>query len=1070
LLSRSLAPVSAAPGIEIKNSILTVTTNTLAISFREEAMISLKNLLTGEEYIRQAGANWFNLSMLAQDAPTLRASAWRLSTDPNTQQPTAVIDFQDATHSASLTVGIDQPSGEIFLRIEGKSRQAGVISLQWGIQGLDLAPGRLVIPGQAGTYFDLRSAPNLIGLDYPVHWESQMVVYEHNQGGLSIYARDPKPYFKRLHASRQTGSLDLGFETFAVAPWANATETPTIEWRMKGFAGDWRNPASQYRDWIRSLKPLVPASGNRAWVRGIRAVVTIQTLDLSVLEPLAGRLEPSQTLLYLVDWRRDSFDINYPDYTPSPQSKPFVDRARDLGFRVMLHTNLLGVSANNPDYQGLKAFQLKYADSLEPIGWLWDLPEGNIQRVAYISPASEEYRRLLIARLRPALEGLRPDAIHMDGGGVIINDGNGPIGGLNSAEGLTRLYQELLQAFPDLTLSAESMNEIVAPYNWVAQRWNSESPPHPISTFLMGDQVTFYGFLDQPYPDEPDFTEYLKRYEGQGVLPTLTITSPSDLGADRVQTLHLLDQLRLWQRQGFAPDWNSDWGDSIFRFRSADATSSATVEGFGNIVRLNIDNETFYQRVRDTDQVETPYFIRYWPAYDDSKLYGLDPTRQYWLDPVPQRPIGLPHLTELPPDVKVGAGTLVTPDYAYFELETAERQAFDFVSAFWDAKRGTLFNKKEYPLIYGARAEISRLVVGGELRNSVLFMPPPWGAVNGATFVEYVVPVPAARKVTFKFETGLSDGAVNSDGALFAIQLDGQTVWQKTIYRGGWNEGSLDLSAYAGRSVRIRLITHPGLNLNPVSDLACWSGLSVVPDLSRPNSSLQVALPERGQPIAVSGEARLQSAQDRSAVVGLDIPGRFVMFLKPGPSAVGGQSLLDLPHTVWKAGYNGIPSPIAYERSGEIETVSSGGVVKRRAIVADPPRNGFTILSWAVSLPPDATDLLINAGLANAPPPFPPDVNYSGTDFIIQINGQRLWEKELRIGGWNEVKIDLSPWRGQNILIQLITDSERNATFDWARWADLEIRAESGNTAPPPSWRTRVSGKKSRPITSPIRR
>jgi hypothetical protein len=35
--------------------------------------------------------------------------------------------------------------------------------------------------------------------------------------------------------------------------------------------------------------------------------------------------------------------------------------------------------------------------------------------------------------------------------------------------------------------------------------------------------------------------------------------------------------------------------------------------------------------------------------------------------------------------------------------------------------------------------------------------------------------------------------------------------------------------------------------------------------------------------------------------------------------------------------------------------------------------------------------------------------------------------------------VDLSPWLGKNILVELVTDFRANFIFDWAQWADLVV-------------------------------
>jgi hypothetical protein len=1038
--------VPAAAAIQIAGLKLRVTTGSLEVTFESAAVTGIRNLATGEQYIVKPGPSWLQLKLLeGGDIRPFSLPAWQSVYSPEFGT-VAVLDFVESGVKMRMQVGIDPAKDEIAVRVRGAlddtvTAEPGVISGLWGITGLSLNPGRLVIPAQAGTFFDLTSQPDLIALDYPVHWEHGFVVYETGQGGFLIYANDDKPFFKRLHASRQTGNLDMALEYFAVAPWRKAREVMEHEWRLSGFAGDWRTPTSRYKQWLSGVRPNVPADGGRAWMKDIRGVITLQTLDLEVLNTLAANVVPEKTLLYIADWRRDSYDVNYPDYTPSSLAKDFVDKAHALGFRVMAHVNLLGVSQVNPHYESLKQFQIKAGHDLEPLGWLWGFPEGHPLRIAYISPASSAYRRVFIDSVRPAIQDLHLDALHLDAGGAIVNDGNGLIEGMTSIQGIMELHRDLIREFPDLVLGGESTNEVIAPFNWVAQRWTSESPAHPISTFLAGDQVRFYGFLDQPAADYPGFVKYVNRYEGQGILPTVQVTHMRDLGPDRLRTHDLLKQMKLWQEAGFDPDWQAPWEDRPFLFQGSNGRS-AQFESGGESVRLRVDGEVLYERSRNVTSIETDRFIANWPAYDDKNLYGLDANRQYWIERDPYRPQGLPHLRELPPNVTIGTGTLITPTYGYFDLATAEGAArFNFVESFKDTRSGTIYGNRDYPVAFGAATAITQLVVGGQLAPRVLLMSPPYQGpvLGGAIYSEYRVPVPRAPRATLAFEAALADGTYLSDGVLMVLRINGEEKWRSTMQADGWHPVEIDLTPYAGTDITVRLIAHPGPRGNAFLDWACWTNLRIVADLTRPWTSLFLELAAPGRAESLSRNAIMESLERTTAQVRVDIPGSFVFFSEPPPSIALKQSLLDLKFDVWRADYGGLPYPYLYENSGEISIAASDTVEKARSLSTRPARDSVTIATFPVRLPPDATQLSFSAGLLDPPAYFGAPVNYTGVKMSLRINETEVWSEEIRTAKWRDLTADLTRWAGQDVLIQLSVDSLDSATFDWGQWAGLIV-------------------------------
>jgi uncharacterized protein (TIGR03437 family) len=1028
-------------GIEARGDVLTVVTERLTATFRGGDLVSLANAPTGERYVQTAEATSLLAVNLTQSTgETLRTDGWKLAAG---NPGTARIVLQDSVRTAWMEVEIDAGTQEIVIRVAGQSKRAGVTGVVWGLAGLDLTSGRLVLPAHAGGVLDRNTFPGSLQLDYPTRWEAQMAVYQAAQGSLLVYSRDATALFKNLLASgRGGGTIDLKFETAATAPWASAAEVPAVEWRLNTFRGDWRAPAAAYRAWLESVRPLVPADGARAWVRQIRAVVILHSLDAGALDALVRKLTPAKTLLYLPNWRKDAYDVNYPDYTPASSTPALVARAQALGFRVMLHTNIVGVSPANPDYQAMRQFQVKQPLDLSPVGWWWDRPaETTPQRHAFINPASSAYRSLFIARLRPAIEAVHPDAIHLDVSAPMFNDGNGLIEGMNYAQGSIALHRALLAAFPDVVFGGESMHELLAPFNWFAQRWVPDSPPdwppHPISTYLMGGHVMFYGYLGQPNPDDPGYKRYAQQYEGQGVAPTPVVSAVADVGDDRPGMARLLRQVRAWQQHDLQPNWDTDWGGALFRYRGADGAVAVTDDS-GTLVRLRVDQETLYQRAHSTSTAHTSFFVDGWPAYDDTGVYGLDPERQYWLDAI-ARPIGQAHLTRLPPDVRLGPATVVAPDAAGFELLPIEKQLFDFFGSLWLAKTGTTFAGVDGPLAYGATAYLTQITVGGQSRRCLFAHPPYQGVSGGETFIEYTVAIPNAADVALQFEAGLNDAATLSDGVTFRVAIEGGEAWREHIRVGGWHAGSVSLTRHAGRTIRVRFITHPGPALNTNYDWAVWSNMRLVAPQNRTATDLTLVLPPDARP-EFSGAAQFNLAAGAATISGLAPPGRFFAFFQPGKPVASGQKLFDFPFSAWKASSGELPVAGSVYGSGSISSLASGGVRKSPTINGHPPQDGQTLLCWALRLPEnDAMKLSLSAGVGDG-------ACTTGVSFAVRVNGETAWQWQTKAPGWQDGTVDLSAWRGRNVFLQLLTDSMGENSCDWGHWAGLSF---SSSASPP---------------------
>ncbi|MBC7926072.1 MAG: hypothetical protein H7039_10495, partial [Bryobacteraceae bacterium] len=498
----------AESSVAVRNGNLFVLTDEIDMSFEGFNVRSLRNTLTGEIYVSKPGPGWMDLSLQDPTSEFLRPGTWQLNTDPDTGLPAASIVATDSVRKVTLTVGVASGGKEVFFRLEASANRTGVRGLLWGMQGFDPA-GRFVLPGQAGIYFDSRSPRSRLALEYPTHWEAQFAVYEAAKGSLLVYAQDPKPVFKRVQTSRELGTLDIGLEVFATAPWPAASNIPVIEWRLKAVAGNWRKAADEYRRWSDNVWAQRVITPGLEWVRTIQSVIVVVDAQDNYLTLLAEKLNPKKTLLYLVNWRKDSYDVNYPDYTPASGTADFVRKAKAMGFRTMLHSSALGVAQYHPAYQDLKKYQLRNPEDEQLIFWPFGLwpggspPPEYLPSFAFISPAASAYRKMYLEAVAPAIETVQPDALHLDAGGVLLNDSNGSIEGLNSIEGMVQLHKDLAARFPDLAFSYESMTEPVAGLQQLAQRWNSDHESHPISTYLMGDRVRFYGFLDQENPDEP---------------------------------------------------------------------------------------------------------------------------------------------------------------------------------------------------------------------------------------------------------------------------------------------------------------------------------------------------------------------------------------------------------------------------------------------------------------------------------------------------------------------------------------------------------------------------------------
>ena len=353
-------------------------------------------------------------------------------------------------------------------------------------------------------------------------------------------------------------------------------------------------------------------------------------------------------------------------------------------------------------------------------------------------------------------------------------------------------------------------------------------------------------------------------------------------------------------------------------------------------------------------------------------------------------------------------------------------------------------------LVMGAQNYISAITVGGVRSTSALIMTPPTKYASGAVFTEYTVSVPIAHTAKLSFKVGLDDNSHDNYGAICVVKINGQMAWgSKTVAvrSGVWTPGQIDLTSYAGSKIQLRFIVYPVAQSLAAATWVGWSGVTLDADLSLPAAALQIGA--GSVPNAVSSGSTLRTAGQGAWTVQTALPGSFVVFATPPPQPELGVSLLALPYRVWRVSYTlvddvvypaGVGGLGAYNGSGQILAATANGVTIDQTIKADPPRSGYTILSWALQVPAGASALNVTYGMPDAPPPFPPKVDYSGMRFSIRVNGTEIWGQSTASGGWLTVPISLNAYRGQKILLELVTDSLGTAIYDCGRWADLSLR------------------------------
>lgn len=960
----------------------------------------------------------------------------------------------------------------VEVRQQGSAEADGLFGASWGIA---MVPERvqLLVPSHSGLRFGPDAPWGTHVLEYPMSWEAPFVVLQGQRGGVLIHAVDPELSPKALIIERVNGGFLVRFESRNEAPFDRLRRIRGKPWRMVAYSGPWQTGAALYRRWAEQAYGLKPLTQRRPrWASDIRFVVFV-TLKKELLEPLARRVDPRRTLLYIPDWRKDGYDRNYPDYTPVPEFGPFIREAHRLGFRVMPHVNYFGCDPKNPEYERFRAYHLRDPFTKEHLWWEW--PAEPPIKFAYINPASRAWRQLFVERMVALVNEFNLDALHLDQSMVIVNDANGRIDGMTCAEGNIALHRELKAALPDVALSGEGLNEITCRYEDFTQRhvygmdhtrmtWSERliRMAHPVSSAVLLPNTAMYGYLGMVNPVQYPtvFLAFLRAYSRLGILPTYPWPSLGELGPDQpILVRQVFERAAMWLRYDPKPDWTGPWApQELFVWNLAGGGRLRYVDLGGLTLQIRRpgqrEYETLERRIHDVETIRIGGSIPGWPAYDEQSLLGLDPRQDYDWTPDP-RDLRRLHLRAVPSGWHVS----VAGDHPDLWRVRVTPHARDLVAdiRLWEPgvplKSGvTLPDGKEVTF---DGLEMYDTPSGGTVRpeGEGIFMHPPWKfgtrpPGNGhrvMSFLEYRLRLPDLPDLRFEARGHVQTGAKETDGVRFtfrvrAIESGLEASCELLAVPGEPQPFSLNLEPFRGQQVVLRLEADPGPNGDPSFDwgrvdrpriFSNWEAVKPVKATLR----LGGEEPVRGL-LTARGTGQLRTEQG-TLLADVELPDTLIIPRgEPLRLAASGDGavLLNLRDLPLKARARA-PDGREHTRLTFPPDVSTGttGGEERPAISAHPPEFGATILDYHLLLPDVPCRLETAIGIGDGS-------RSTGVGFRVEVNGHVVFARDIKPPtGWIPVVVDLSPYRGQEIVLSLVTDALDGYHFDWALWGDPRI-------------------------------
>ena len=345
--------------ITIDGESVHVETDGYAVQFDKGVLTHIYNKRTGETYT-------------IPESPIIEGQTGILRWPPNpiwvkhsavearnTGPNSATLEFSQNASSIVLTIEVEPITGDLFIGGYGEVDTGGVYGFQWGCDNIDINNVDLILPAHGGQVITASSPFESKRYTYPELWEAQLVIGQGEQGGFFVRGTDKTFQAKRFNCEKNSKELTLGFQTHNQAPWDALHTAQSVVWRFNTYAGDYRVPAQIYRDWMEEAFEPWRLSDVAPWVEDIGLVVTsgVSRTRLERLFRLAEHVDPSKTLIYVVSWRQDRHDVNYPEYTPREGFADYITALHDLGYRIMLHANMVGLSPYHPLYAEFQQYQ-----------------------------------------------------------------------------------------------------------------------------------------------------------------------------------------------------------------------------------------------------------------------------------------------------------------------------------------------------------------------------------------------------------------------------------------------------------------------------------------------------------------------------------------------------------------------------------------------------------------------------------------------------------------------------------------------------------------------------------------
>ena len=566
--------VGQSPGasVRVSGDAIHVETATLKATFRKGFLISLESRSDGAQYIQPfdpSSRAALELIFIPHESARIDESKFGSIVARQISPTRAEFVIQSWDGDGVIAISADPVSGDLLVEPSAYSSRPGVRACRWNIRGVT-PQLQLIAPFFQGIRLPLSdSLIHNSHWPWPSSWEAAFAILAGPAGGFWVRTEDTRYRYKALHVGSEQEPLALGFDTEAYGPVDGNLSAGGLAWRINCFSGDWKVPAGSYRDWLWRAYGLEERQRSRAaWMRDVSLAVSWCPTQPDVLDALSGVVSPGRILLHLPNWRTDPYDENYPNYVASDAGRAFVEKARQMGFRVMPHFNAVDMDPSHPAYNFLRDFQYRDLETKRIQGWSWyerrviGVPESNNNRMGHrdkklmvkVHPGLSMWRSILGDNIGKAAAQLALDTVFIDVTLTSFNLHNSLVEGMTSTEGMHKLIDHVAGLGPGLVVGGEGLNEITMQGQSFAQAhlfrsWqtNTEGLERaggcPLNEFLFGRLCRTIGYSALSGRDEAEELR-MRIHEEHQAIPTITIRSAAEILQPNRAVKRVLDRAR----------------------------------------------------------------------------------------------------------------------------------------------------------------------------------------------------------------------------------------------------------------------------------------------------------------------------------------------------------------------------------------------------------------------------------------------------------------------------------------------------------------------------------------------